>query len=466
MAEGALRRVPRRVEEHGEGAGWVRCAVGYDRRMTVSVEPINVLLIGGGAREHALAWKLSRSARLGDLWVSDPQNPGLAALGRAIDVPVDPVHPFRLQRFCEKHRIGLVVIGPEDPLAAGLGDALASPGRVVFGPGREGARLEADKAWAKQLLRGASVPIAEGRSFTDPAKARAYLESREEQHVVKAAGLARGKGVAVPETLEEALEAVDRMMVRGEFGDAGRRIVVEERLKGTEVSVMALVDGRNIYVLEPCRDYKRLGDGDTGPNTGGMGAYCPGGLTDDAMINEIEREILVPTVDALRREGIDFRGVLYAGIMITPAGPKVLEYNVRFGDPECQALMRRMDADLIEVMLATGSRRLDSVEINWHPPASCCVVLACTGYPEKPRTGSVIAGIEEASALDGVEVFHAGTRLDSEGRVVTAGGRVLSVTAVGDTVEDARRRAYAACERIRYEGRTNRADIAAPVGAA
>lgn len=438
--------------------------------MTPESKKVNVLLVGGGGREHALAWRLKQSPRLGELWVTNPENPGLASLGRPVDVPVEFERPFRLQLFCEKNDIGLVVIGPEEPLAMGLADALAAhPGeaaprkgeraRVVFGPGREAARLEADKSWAKHLMRSAAVPMAEGRSFADPEAAKEYLRSRETAQVVKAAGLAKGKGVIVPESVEEACDAVDRIMVQREFGDAGATVVIEERLKGREASVLALVDGRTIYTLEPCQDHKRLGDGDTGPNTGGMGVFCPGGITEERMLARVEREVMVPILDVMRREGIDYRGVLYAGLMLTHAGPKVLEFNVRFGDPECQALMTRWGADLLEVMLATGERRLDQVDLRWSPAASCCVVLASRGYPEKPETGKIIEGIDEAAAMEGVTIFHAGTRRDEEGRIVTAGGRVLNVVGTGDTLEEARRRAYRACEVIRFAGKTMRADI-------
>jgi phosphoribosylamine--glycine ligase len=446
--------------------------------MATGTEKINVLLVGGGGREHALAWRLRESARLGELWVTNPENPGLAALGRAVDVPLDYERPFRLQLFCDKHDIGLVVIGPEAPLAVGLADALAAPAgesapkgservRVVFGPGREAARLEADKAWAKSLMRAAAVPMAEGRSFTDPEAAKDYLRSRETAQVVKASGLAAGKGVFVPDSVDEACEAVDRIMVKREFGDAGSTIVIEERLKGREASILALVDGRTIYTLEPCQDHKRLGDNDTGPNTGGMGVYCPGGITDERMLARVEREIIVPVVDVLRREGLDFRGVLFAGLMLTHAGPKVLEFNVRFGDPECQALMARWGgaaaggADLLDALYATGSRRLDEVDLRWTPAASCVVVLASRGYPENPEKGKVIEGIEEAEAMEGVKVLHAGTRRDDEGRIVTAGGRVLNVVGTGETIEEARQRAYRACEVIRFEGKTMRTDIGA-----
>ena len=423
---------------------------------------VNVLLVGGGGREHALAWKLRQSPRLGELFLSDASNPGLAPLGKAVDVPVDVKQAYRIQRFCEKNNVGLVIIGPEEPLAAGMADILIAPGRVVIGPTAAGARLEADKAWCKQLIRGASVPMGEGRNFSDYSAAKAYVETREDPPVIKASGLAKGKGVVVPESIPEALKALERIMVKLEFGEAGRTVVVEERLEGREVSVLALTDGRTLYVLEPCQDHKRLKDNDAGPNTGGMGVVCPGGMTDELVLQTIESQILVPTLDAVRREGIDFRGVLYAGIMLTPAGPKVLEFNCRFGDPECQALMMRFDSDLIDVLMAVGyggTRKLDETDIRWSPAASCCVVLASAGYPGKPRTGIPISGLEEAAKVPGVQVFHSGTRRGEGGQIVTAGGRVLSVSANGETPAEARSRAYLAADMIRFEGKQMRTDI-------
>ncbi|MCC6322941.1 MAG: phosphoribosylamine--glycine ligase [Phycisphaerales bacterium] len=475
--------------------------------------PVNVLLIGGGGREHALAWRLKQSPRLGRLFVTDPQNPGLAELGTPVDVPVDFRQPFRLQRFCDKNSIGLVVIGPEDPLALGLADALAAPGRVVFGPSAAAARLEADKAWCKQLIRNASVPTAESRIFTDPEAARFYVESRvladepalsklveasrtirdssdrrrfmsqqiaadpalaavyakrhDDLPVIKASGLAKGKGVVLPSTLGEALDAIERIMVKLEFDEAGRTVVIEERLEGSEVSVLCLVDGRNIYVLEPCQDHKRLGDGDTGPNTGGMGVICPGGIMgqgDDSLLNQIQAEIIVPTVDAMRREGIEFRGVLYAGVMLTPAGPKLLEFNVRFGDPECQALMVRLESDILDLMLATGTRTLDEADMRWSTDRVCCIVLASGGYPGRYKTGVPIGGLDAAGKVPGVVVFHAGTKRDNEGRVVTSGGRVLNVVGRGVSMAEARRAAYQAADLINFEGKTLRRDIGAAAG--
>lgn len=465
---------------------------------------VNVLLIGSGGREHAIAWKLSQSPKLGKLWLSDATNPGLAALGKAVDVPVEIKQVYRLQMFCDKNDIGLVVIGPEEPLAQGFADALLSKSRVVFGPIQAAARLESDKAWAKQLMRAAAIPTGDGRIFTDAEGARAYVESRvhdepalaamfekvseyrdavdrrmfitrqietdkviraayQKKHddlpVIKAAGLAKGKGVILPSTLMEAIDAIDRIMVKLEFGEAGRTVVVEERLEGTEVSVLAIVDGRSIFVLEPCKDHKRLGDRDTGPNTGGMGVICPGGCTDESLLAQIEAEVLVPTVDALRRDGVEFRGVLYAGLMLTPAGPKVLEFNTRFGDPECQALLVRLDADLMDIMLATGNRTLDECRIDWVPGASCCVVLAASGYPGKVKSNDPITGLEDAAKVPGVQIFHSGTRRNEKGQVVTAGGRVLSVVAVGATLQESRERAYQAANLIHFEGKQMRTDI-------
>lgn len=504
-------------------------------------EKVNVLLIGGGGREHALAMKLRQSTRLGELWVTHPENPGLSRLGHPVDVPVNIREIYRLQQFCEKKQIGLVVIGPEDPLAEGYADKLAAPGRRVFGPTKEGAQIEADKAWAKQLLRAASVPTADGRTFTDaenarqfvesrvhdddvvtslmlratairePARrrmaidalvrvgialthrksfataditiikdtglvkapdeasiqreavavAKAYLSPRTDLPVIKASGLAKGKGVFVPESLAAAMEAIDRVMVRKEFGDAGRQCIIEERLEGPEVSVLAITDGKSILVLPPCQDHKRLRDHDQGPNTGGMGAFCPSRTIDEKTMAIIEAEILVPTVDALKREDIDYRGVLFAGLMLTPAGPKVLEFNCRFGDPECQPLMARLKSDLIELMIATCDGTLDQVNVEWDERAACCVVIAAEGYPEKPKSGVVIEGIDAAMHVPHVSVFHAGTKRDLDGQLVTAGGRVLGVTALGDGVRQARERAYQAVDKIKFPGMQVRRDIGA-----
>jgi len=424
----------------------------------------NVLLIGGGGREHALARALSRSPKLGTLYATHTANPGIAALADPVDVPVSKREMYRLKGFCDKKNIGLVVIGPEDPLAEGYADDLSAKGRLVFGPSAQGARLEADKAWSKKLMRSSSIPTAEGRVFTDPEAAGEYLRSREESHVIKAAGLAKGKGVIIPKTLDEGLEAIDRIMRQRVFGAAGREILLEERLKGTEVSVLALTDGSSVYILPPCQDHKRLRDADEGPNTGGMGAFCPSGTIDEPTMRQIEREVFIPLLDALRRDEIGFHGVLYAGLMLTPGGPKVLEFNVRLGDPECQPLMARLESDAIDMLTATASGRLDDADIRFSDQHAVCVVLASEGYPASPRTGVEIKGVNEADAMDGVQVTHAGTEI-VDGRLVTSGGRVLSVTGLGDTTEDARRRAYEACDRISFAGMQFRGDIARGVHA-
>ncbi len=429
--------------------------------MTIQQEKkTNVLLMGGGGREHAIAWKLAQSPGLGAMWTTHPGNPGVAEFARPVDVPVDIKQAYRLQQFCDKHEIGLVVIGPEDPLAEGWADALATPERLVFGPSKDAAQLEADKAWAKQMMRAAMVPTAEGRAFTSAEEAKAYLETRDEPQVIKASGLAKGKGVIVAQSSGEAMEAIDRIMVQREFGDAGSTLIIEERLKGPEVSVFALVDGRHFLILDASQDHKRLGEGDTGPNTGGMGAYCPTPVIDGAIMERVQREVLVAIVDALRREGIEYRGVLYAGLMLTPAGPKVLEFNVRFGDPECQCLLPRMQGDLLEVFKATASGSLDRVDVEWDARSACCIVLASDGYPASPRTGDAISGLDEAGAIDRVTIFHAGTTRNEKGEIVTAGGRVLNVVGLGDTLEAARARALEACDLIEFSGKQLRRDIA------
>ncbi|MEL6498079.1 MAG: phosphoribosylamine--glycine ligase [Planctomycetota bacterium] len=420
---------------------------------------LNTLLIGGGAREHALARGLAASRHIARLHVTHPMNPGLAALGTAIDVPIDRSQLYRLEQYCNQHSIGLVVIGPEAPLADGFGDALRTETRLVFGPDSDGARLEADKAWAKQLMRSASIPTAEGRTFTNAESAIHFLESRDEPHVVKATGLASGKGVLVPRSLDEATAFVTSCMVDRRFGDAGSTVLIEELLEGPEVSLFALVDGRSIYVMESAQDYKRLGDDDDGPNTGGMGAVSPSRRMTEHDLERIEREILVPTVDALKREGISYRGVLYAGLMLTPAGPKVIEFNVRFGDPECQAILARLESDLGEAVIATCTGRLAETTIAVSPKPSCCVVLASEGYPDDPRTGRKITGIDLAESQPGVSVMHGGVRRDDNGDLLTDGGRVLSVVATGDTADDARERAYAAARSIQFDGMQMRTDI-------
>ena len=422
---------------------------------------MNILVIGSGGREHALGWKLKQSPQCGKLFFA-PGNAGTASLGTNVPlkiIPVDTKNADAIDFFCRQEKAELIVIGPEDPLAQGLVDRLTRPGRYVFGPVAAAARLEADKAFSKQLMRSASVPTAEARIFTDAQAALAYVSSREAGMVVKAAGLAKGKGVMVCDNPQQAAQAVQQIMMNKVFGDAGQSVVIEERLTGQEVSVLALVDGRNIFVLDPAQDHKQVGAGDTGPNTGGMGAYSPTPLLTDDMLARIERQVLVPTVDALRRDDVPYQGVLYAGMMLTPGGPKTLEFNCRFGDPETQVLMMRLQADLVELMLATCTGRLDEVELSWDPRCCCCVVMASGGYPGDYRTGLPIHGLHEAAQMTDVTVFHAGTALDKQGQVVTAGGRVLCVCALGSDLKEAQSRANTACAKIDFEGAHYRKDI-------
>lgn len=424
---------------------------------------INVLLIGGGGREHALAWRLKKSPSVAKLFTTHPENPGIAALATPVGFPFSTTD-YRLELFCREQNIGLVVIGPEGPLADGLADKLASPTTAVFGPGKEAAQLESDKAWAKDVMRSASIPTAEGRVFRDASAATRYLESRDTSYVVKACGLASGKGVVVAQTLAEARDAVDRIMVKRQFGSAGDKVLIEERLTGKEVSVFALTDGRNVVILDPCQDHKRLLDSDEGPNTGGMGAFCPAPTIDAKTMATVQRDVVVSTIDALRRDGLEFRGLLYCGLMLTPGGPKVLEFNVRFGDPECQCLVRRMQGDWARLLHGAATGRLHEVanEAESSSEHVCCIVLAARGYPANPESGREITGIAEAEKVEGVTVFHAGTTIDKVGRLVTAGGRVLNVVAAGASLEEARTRAMQAADQIKFEGKQHRTDIGLP----
>jgi len=526
------------------------------------MDRVNVLLIGGGGREHALAWRLAQSPRLGTLYVTHHENPGLAALGKVVDAPVSAREAYRAQQFCDHNNIGLVVIGPEEPLAEGLGDKLIAPGRAVFGPSREAAQLEADKAWCKELLRSGSIPTGDARIFTDAHGALAYLDARvrddkllhtmfgpardfdspqergeflisklpeaagripgadkdrgenmraravlstviaaaetfrdhanrrayianlvrtmplvsaafdaelSDLPVIKASGLAKGKGVILPRSMREAESAIDRIMVRREFGDAGAKIVIEEKLSGPEVSVLAMVDGRNILTLPPCQDHKRLLDGDQGPNTGGMGAYSPAALVTPALHERIMREVIHPTLRGLVADGMPYTGFLYAGIMLAPDGtPNVLEFNCRLGDPETQPILMRLRSDLTALCEGALDGRLDRVQMDWDPRAALGVVLAAEGYPHAVRTGERVHGLEAAARLPG-KVFHAGTVLRdgvsaasavaAAPAVLSSGGRVLCAVGLGDSVLEARSAAYALTAKISFAGMHYRSDI-------
>jgi phosphoribosylamine--glycine ligase len=425
-------------------------------------DKVNVLLLGTGGREHALAWRLSKSVRLGTLWVEADANAGILEIGRVCPEPTNDA--FRLSRWCERENVSLVVIGPEAPLAADMATKLSDPPRrVVFGPSRAGAQLEWDKAFAKQVMRAARVPSADGRVFTDIDQALAYVETRVDGCVVKATGLCAGKGVVVCKSVAEARKAVEDCLVRKVFGDAGTTVLVEDLLEGPEVSVLALCDGRSFWILDPAQDHKRVGEGDTGPNTGGMGAFCPTPRATPELLRIVERDVLVPTVDALKRMDIPFRGVLYAGLMLTPAGPKVLEFNTRFGDPETQPLMARLRGDLVELCWATATGQLDEVALSFDSRAACCVVVCSKGYPGSYPKGLEIEGLEEAKSVERnpgeeIVIFHAGTARKG-GKVVTNGGRVLGVTALASDVARASELASLAASRIRFEGAFFRRDI-------
>jgi len=416
---------------------------------------MNVLVIGSGGREHALCYRLARSPRLDKLFIL-PGNAGTAALGT--NIPGDAADIRLALEVARRESIDLTIVGPEDPLAAGIVDAFEEAGLRIFGPTAAAARLESDKSFAKTLMRQQAVPTADARIFDNYDQARQYIATRDEPVVIKAAGLAKGKGVIVCEDPADGILAAERMMVNRIFGDAGARIIVEERLNGREASLLAIVDGQTIFVLEPAQDYKRLGAGDTGPNTGGMGSFSPTSVLDDELLAEIQRQILVPTLDGLTREGIHYCGVLYAGLMLTPAGPKVLEFNCRFGDPETQAILMRLQSDLVELLDAAVSGHLEDAAVRWDPRHALCVVMASQGYPDKYRTGLPITGLPEDALRDDLAIFHAGTRIQ-DGQVVTSGGRVLGVTALGGSLSDARRVAYEAVGRIHFEGAYFRPDL-------
>ncbi|QDU97002.1 phosphoribosylamine--glycine ligase [Lignipirellula cremea] len=423
---------------------------------------MNVLVVGSGGREHALVWKLAQSSRADRIFAA-PGNAGTANVAENIPIASDDF--AGLLNFAKTNKIGLVVIGPEAPLAAGLSDVFRAEGFKVFGPSKAAAQLEGSKVFCKNMLRQADVPTAEYRVFRDPASAERYIFDRYQGDdedvpvVVKADGLASGKGAIVCRRRRDALAAIDLIGRQRAFGSAGDQIVIEERLDGQEASVLAITDGRTILALPAAQDHKPAFDGDKGPNTGGMGAYCPAPVVNDHMFSWIEEHVLVPTVHAMKRARCPFSGVLYAGLMMTNQGPKVLEYNVRFGDPECQPLLMRLKTDLIDLLEATADGCLHEIDsVEWDPRPSVCVVMASEGYPGPYKTGRRIRGLEDAAKLPDVEVFHAGTLLE-DGHVVTNGGRVLGVTAIGDTISKAKSQAYAAIRCIRWDGAWCRKDI-------
>ena len=418
---------------------------------------MKVLVVGQGGREHALAWKLARSVSVSAVFCA-PGNAGIAADATCLDIPANDIPS--LVEFATTERIDLTVVGPEAPLVDGLVDAFSEAGLTAFGPSSAAAALEGSKAFAKEIMHRGNVPTADYAVFEHLEDAQHFLQEREDQAwVVKADGLAGGKGVVMCANRDEALTAIHNILVNNEFGTAGSKVVIEETLVGEELSILALVDGNTIIPLEGSQDHKRAGDGDTGPNTGGMGAYSPSPLLTPDLQSEIEEKILVPTIHAMKLADTPFCGLLYAGLMITRQGPKVLEFNVRFGDPEAQPILMRLNSDLGLVLKAAAEGRLDEFgPLEWDNRPAVCVVMASDGYPGSYETGRQIRGIDEANSIEGVQVFHAGTT-QQDNQLLSDGGRVLGVTALGDQLADAKRQAYEAVRCIRWEGAWCRKDI-------
>jgi len=416
---------------------------------------MKILVVGGGGREHALVWKIAQSPLVKKIYCA-PGNPGIAQ--HAECVPLRPEDILGILQFVREKSIDLTVVGPEDPLTMGIADKLTEKGFPVFGPTAACAEIEGSKVFCKELLHKAGIPTGAFRVFEDAHDAHDYVDAVGAPIVVKADGLAKGKGVIVCKTVEEAHAAVKRIGEDRAFGKAGERIIVEECLIGDELSLLAITDGKTILPMEPAQDHKAAYEGDTGPNTGGMGAYSPVPSVTPALRAQVEEKIIVPTIHALRMKGRRYKGVLYAGLMLTPTGPQVLEYNCRWGDPEAQPLVMRIKSDLAPVLLAAAEGRLADASVEWDPRPAVCVVMASGGYPGAYEKGKAIEGLDAAAKLDDVMVFHAGTA-ESDGRIVTAGGRVLGVTALGKDIGEARDRAYAAAAMIRWEGARYRTDI-------
>ncbi|PYL98203.1 MAG: phosphoribosylamine--glycine ligase [Verrucomicrobia bacterium] len=417
---------------------------------------MKILVIGGGGREHALVWKLKQSSSVDRIFCA-PGNAGTAQIAENIAVSATDLP--QLLRFAKQNDVELTVVGPDDPLAMGIVDLFTADKLRIFGPIKSAARLESSKIFAKELMRAKKVPTAQARMFSESKEALGYCDELKFPVVIKADGLALGKGVIIAPDVATAKSTIEAMMNEARFGDAGRRIVIEEFLRGTECSIHALVDGKDYRLLESARDHKRAFDGDKGPNTGGMGAFSPANNWDAQLQLQFEKEIMRPLLRGLAKERIAYRGLLYPGLMITSDGPRVLEFNCRFGDPETQVLLPRMKPDLLPLLEATIDGKIDNYSIEWDKRAAVTVVLASAGYPGTYETGKAISGLNEVAKLEDVQVFHAGTKIVAD-QVVTAGGRVLAVTALGSTIAAARDRAYAAASRIRFEGCHYRRDIA------
>jgi phosphoribosylamine--glycine ligase len=418
---------------------------------------MKILVIGSGGREHALAWKLAKDSVRPEV-ICAPGNAGTAQIATNIDIPADDVE--KLAAWAKENRPDLTVVGPEVPLCAGVTDMLEAEGLRVFGPSKDAARMEGSKAFAKEIMEAGNVPTAVARTFTEVEPAFSYIREQTGPLVIKADGLAAGKGVILCTTAEEAEKAVNEIMVSKAFGDAGTKVVVEECLQGEEASILALVDGEHVVMLASSQDHKRVFNNDRGPNTGGMGAYSPAPVVTDELWPIIREQVFDRTLGELKRRGITYKGVLYAGLMMTATGPKVLEFNCRFGDPETQAVIPRIKSDLVPALMACVDGTLREELVEWRSEACVCVVMASGGYPGSYEKGKVIEGLDEANRLEGVQVFHAGTKPDGD-RVVTSGGRVLGVTALGESLQTAVKQAYLAITRITFDQAQYRTDIGA-----
>jgi len=418
---------------------------------------MKILVVGGGGREHALTWKIAQSNLVDAIWCA-PGNAGMAAVAECVDIGAEDIDG--LAGFAQDKGIDLTVVGPEAPLVAGIADIFQDRGLAVFGPGREAARMEGSKDFAKRLMLDAGVPTGNAEVFRDYESAEACIMNNKAPHVVKADGLAAGKGVVIAQDDKAAYQALKACFVDRAFGAAGEKVLIEEFLEGQEVSILCFVDGEDILPMAPAQDYKRIGDGDSGPNTGGMGSYSPVPVLSDEDYQRCVEEILRPTARALAARGIHYKGILYAGIILTAEGPRVLEYNVRFGDPETQAVLPRLESDIVEAMLAVVEGRLSDVSLRWREDPCVTVVVASGGYPAAYKKGYPIAGLEAAGSLPGVTVFHAGTILGEREEVLTSGGRVLGVSALGADFAAARDRAYEAVDMINFTDIYFRRDIA------
>ena len=416
---------------------------------------MRVLVIGGGGREHALVWKIRQSPKVTDIYCA-PGNAGTAEIAKNVPIPADQID--QLLEFAEKNDIGLTVVGPEQPLVMGIVDRFEEKGLRVFGPTARAAELEGSKAFSKDIMKKYGLPTAEYKTFTSHELAQRYFDKETGPMVVKASGLAAGKGVILCRNAEEGLKAVDTIMKDKSFGEAGDQVVIEEFLEGQEVSVLAFSDGNTVLLMDSAQDHKAAWDGDQGPNTGGMGAYSPAPVFTDIMRQKVRDKIMLPLVRAMKSEGRPYKGILYAGLMLTTMGPKILEFNARFGDPETQPLLVRMASDIVPLFEACIDGTLDQCELEWKPVTSVCVVMAAKGYPGPYEKGKEISGLDEAGALPDVAVFHAGTK-EEGGKTLTSGGRVLGVTATGADAPSAIKKAYEAVAKIKWDGIHYRKDI-------